>query len=77
MAVLPVPPGGTNLSTWLGVAHNADGTLTNAQFVYNVKSYGATGNSTTDDTAAIQAAINAATGSAAPATSTRTPAAPV
>ena len=77
MAVLPVPPGGTNLSTWLGVAHNADGTLTNAQFVYNVKSYGATGNATTDDTAAIQAAINAATGSAAPATSTRTPAAPV
>lgn len=40
-------------------------------FVYNVKTYGATGNGSTDDTAAIQAAINAVTGSASPAANTR------
>ena len=43
----------------------------------NVMSYGATGNGSTDDTAAIQAAINAATGAADPTTTTRVPVAPV
>lgn len=39
----------------------------------NVKAFGATGNGTTDDTTAIQAAINYLTGSANPATTTRSP----
>jgi hypothetical protein len=43
----------------------------------NVRDYGAAGNGTTDDTDAINAAIQAVTGSAAPATSVRFPAAGV
>jgi Pectate lyase superfamily protein len=43
----------------------------------NVRDYGATGNARTDDTAAINAAINAATGNASPAASVRSPAASV
>lgn len=67
MSRLPTPGGdngnwGTILNDFLGVAHNADGTIKN--FFYNVKDYGATGNGTTDDYAAIQAAINAMTSQA-------------
>jgi len=43
----------------------------------NVQDYGATGNGSTDDTAAINAAINAATGNVSPATRTRFPVASV
>jgi len=73
---------GTQLNTWLRVAHKADGSLASVNGVSGVinvqdPQYGATGNGTTDDTAAIQAAINAATGNAAPATHTRGALAPV
>jgi hypothetical protein len=43
----------------------------------NVRDYGATGNGSTDDTAAINAAINAATGNASPVANVRFPAASV
>ena len=39
---------------------NADGAMPKGSLVYNVKDYGAKGDSSTDDTAAIQSALNAA-----------------
>lgn len=66
-----LPTIGSDLTTWgsvlndfLSVIHNADGTLKN--YFFNVKdpiyAGGAKGDSVTDDTAAIQAAITAASG---------------
>lgn len=51
---------GTLLNSFLDVSHNTDGTLKAVQNVFNVKGYGAIGNGTTDDTAAINATIAAA-----------------
>jgi hypothetical protein len=48
------------LSRRLLLARLGGGSFNVTDLVYNVKSYGATGNGTTDDTAAIQAAITAA-----------------
>ncbi len=70
MAILPTPGAsvdawGSELNTWLEVAHNPDGTLIEQGVAWvNVmdEAYGATGNGSTDDTVAIQAAMTALIG---------------
>src|SRR2546430_11231899 len=49
---------GSDLNAFLSFAHNADGTIKN--YFFNIRDYGAACDATTDDTTAIQAAINAA-----------------
>lgn len=67
MPRLPIPgqdidQWGTLLNEFLQVAHRADGSLRSALQPFNVRNYGATGDGVTDDSAAIDAAQQAARG---------------